>query len=47
MIEAEPSYGAANVLLFYSMMAYERIVNSSDLFSSLRVNIFGTFLKEA
>jgi SAM-dependent methyltransferase len=47
MIEAEPSYGAASVLLFYSMMAYERIVNSSDLFSSLRVNIFGTFLKEA
>jgi|HubBroStandDraft_1064217.scaffolds.fasta_scaffold14953_2 SAM-dependent methyltransferase len=45
MIEAEPSYGAAHPLLFYPMMAYERLVNSSDLFSLFRVNILGTFRK--
>jgi SAM-dependent methyltransferase len=45
MIEAEPSYGATHPLLFYPMMAYERIVNSSELFSSIRVNILGAFRK--
>jgi len=45
MIEAEPSYGAAHWLLFYPMMAYERVVNSSELFDSLRVNILGIFRK--
>jgi SAM-dependent methyltransferase len=45
MIEAEPSYGAAHALLFYPMMVYERIVNSSELFSSARVNILGAFHK--
>jgi hypothetical protein len=45
MIEAEPSYGAAHPLLFYPMMAYERVVNSSDLFSVFRVNILGTLRK--
>ncbi len=45
MVEAEPSYGAAHPLLFYPMMAYERLVNSSELFSQFRVNILGTFRK--
>jgi SAM-dependent methyltransferase len=45
MIEAEPSYGASHALLFYPMMAYERLVNSSEFFSGLRVNILGTFRK--
>lgn len=45
MIEAEPSYGAAHPLLFYPMMAYERLVNCNDLFSQFRVNILGTFRK--
>jgi SAM-dependent methyltransferase len=45
MIEAEPTYGAAHWLLFYPMMAYERVVNCSDFFSFLRVNILGTFRK--
>jgi SAM-dependent methyltransferase len=45
MIEAEPSYGSAHALLFYPMMVYERIVNSSNAFSSFRVNIFGTLRK--
>jgi hypothetical protein len=34
MIEAEPSYGAAHPLLFYPMMAYERLVKSTSLLSS-------------
>lgn len=45
MIEAEPSYGASHPLLFYPMMAYERLVNSTELLSSFRVNILGTFRK--
>lgn len=45
MIEPEPTYGAAHWLLFYPMMAYERVVNSSELFDSLRVNILGIFRK--
>jgi SAM-dependent methyltransferase len=45
MIEAEPSYGAAHPLLFYPMMAYERLVNSSEFFASVRVNILGAFRK--
>ena len=45
MIEAEPSYGAAHPLLFYPMLAYERLVNSSELFGPVRVNILGAFRK--
>jgi SAM-dependent methyltransferase len=45
MVEAEPSYGAAHAVLFYPMMAYERLVNFSDSFSGFRVNILGTFCK--
>jgi SAM-dependent methyltransferase len=45
MIEAEPSYGAAHPLLFYPMMAYERLVNSTGLLRSFRINILGTFRK--
>jgi ubiquinone/menaquinone biosynthesis C-methylase UbiE len=45
MIEGEPCYGAAHAFLFYPMMAYERFVNSSELFASLRVNILGAFRK--
>lgn len=45
MIEAEPTYGTAHWLLFYPMMAYERLVNSSEFFGSMRVNILGIFQK--
>jgi SAM-dependent methyltransferase len=47
MIEAEPSYGAAHPLLFYPMMMYERLVNSSEILSNFRVNILGTLRKPA
>ena len=39
LIEKEPSYGMRSPLLFLPMMVYERIVNSSALFQSLRANI--------
>ncbi|GGA67971.1 hypothetical protein GCM10011507_19290 [Edaphobacter acidisoli] len=39
MIEPEPSYGRAHPLLFYPMMAYERIVNLSDLLSGFRITM--------
>jgi SAM-dependent methyltransferase len=40
MVEKEPSYGMASRLLFLALTGYERLVNSADLFSMLRSNIF-------
>ena len=45
MVEKEPVYGGVSGKLFLLMMAYERIVNSSALFSGIRVNIFGVLQK--
>ena len=45
MIELEPSYGAAHPILFYPMMAYERMVNMTERMADLRVNIFGVLRK--
>jgi SAM-dependent methyltransferase len=39
MIEFEPCYGRAHPALFYPMMAYERLVNSSPWLAPLRINI--------
>jgi SAM-dependent methyltransferase len=39
MVEPEPSYGRAHALLFYPMMAYERIVNMSSALSGFRVTM--------
>lgn len=39
MVEPEPSYGRAHPLLFYPMMAYERLVNLSDALSGFRITI--------
>ncbi len=47
LIEPEPSYGRAHAALFYPMMAYERIVNSSSSFENLRVTILGSSRKPA
>ena len=41
MVEKEPSYGRRAAVLFFPMMAYERIVNSTDLLMNFRANIFG------
>jgi len=47
MIEAEPSHGTSHPPLFYPMIAYERLVEGSDLFGVFRVNILGTFRKSS
>jgi len=45
MIEKEPSYGMASRLTFYPMMAYERVVNSTEQLAGLRVNILAVLRK--
>lgn len=45
MIEKEPSYGKAHWLLFYPMMGYERLVNSSRFLERFRANILGVLKK--
>ena len=47
MIEPEPAYGRAHPLLFYPMMAYERVVNLSDTLSGLRITILLATRKSA
>jgi SAM-dependent methyltransferase len=39
LIEKEPSYGMSSRLLFLTFMAYERVVNSTELLAALRSNI--------
>jgi SAM-dependent methyltransferase len=43
MLEPEPSYGKAHAALFYPMMWYERLVNSTDALKGFRVTILGFF----
>ncbi len=45
MIEKDPSYGMSSRLLYLLFMAYERIVNSTELFAGVRVNILGVLEK--
>jgi len=45
MVEKEPSYGMYSRALFFLLMSYERVVNSSKFFPPLRGNIFGAFVK--
>jgi SAM-dependent methyltransferase len=40
LVEREPSYGMSSRLLFLIFTAYERLVNSAELFGSLRSNLF-------
>jgi SAM-dependent methyltransferase len=46
-VEKEPSYGRLHRLLFYPMMAYERLVNSSSALRCFRANLFGVVQKSA
>lgn len=39
LVESAPSYGAASRVLFVAGMAYERLVNSTELLSGLRANL--------
>lgn len=45
MVEKEPSYGRKGAVFFFPMMAYERLVNLTPAFGSLRANIFGVVAK--
>lgn len=47
LIEKEPSYGMSSRLLFLTFLAYERLVNSTELAANLRVNIFSVLRKPA
>ena len=44
-IEAEPWYGRSRALLFYPMLAYERVVDGSETFAGFRANILGVLQK--
>lgn len=44
-IEPEPSYLQFSALAFRLGVAYERMVNASELFASLRVTILGAFVR--
>jgi len=45
LIEKEPSYGANSAALFFTMMAYERLVNRWELLKVMRVNILAAAQK--
>ena len=45
LMEPEPSYGRLHAALFYPMMMYERIVNSTKFLSNFRIIIFGVCTK--
>ena len=47
LMEPEPSYGRIHATLFYPMMIYERVVNSTSLLENFRVIIFGVCTKRA
>jgi SAM-dependent methyltransferase len=46
VIEKDPSYGMSSRLLFYLFLAYERVVNSTQLMEWARVNILGAYRKK-
>lgn len=43
MVEKEPFYARRYQLLFWPMMFYEKLVNSSEIMAPFRANIFGCF----
>jgi SAM-dependent methyltransferase len=45
LIEKEPMYGLGSRLLFFPFMAYERLVNSSEVFAGFRANLLGVLRK--
>jgi hypothetical protein len=45
MVEKKPSYARSSPLLFFPMMFYERLVNSSEMFAVPRAAIFGVVRK--
>ena len=47
LVEKEPSYGMSSRALFLIFTAYERVVNSADLFASFRSSLFVVLRKLA
>jgi SAM-dependent methyltransferase len=47
LVEKEPSYGMSSRALFLPLMAYERLVNATELAKNLRSNIFAVLRKDA
>lgn len=47
LIEKEPMYGLSSRLLFFTFMAYERIVNRFDALEGLRANILAVLRKRS
>jgi SAM-dependent methyltransferase len=45
LIEPEPTYGSASRWLFFPMMWYERLVNSTETLATLRANILGVLYR--
>jgi SAM-dependent methyltransferase len=44
-VEKEPMYAMASRLMFYPLLAYERVVNASEALAGLRANIFAVLRK--
>jgi SAM-dependent methyltransferase len=47
LVEKEPSYGRASPILFYPMMVYERLVNSTERLAGLRSSIVAVLRRPA
>ncbi|MEP6743396.1 MAG: class I SAM-dependent methyltransferase [bacterium] len=47
LVEKEPSYGMSSRLLFLLFTAYERVVNSAELFASFRSSLFVVLRKRS
>jgi len=46
LVEREPSYGMSSRVLFLTFTAYERLINSAEMFASLRSSLFVVLRKE-
>jgi SAM-dependent methyltransferase len=46
LVEKEPSYGMSSRVLFFPLMAYERLVNATELAKNFRSNIFVVLRKD-
>jgi hypothetical protein len=44
-VEKEPSYASISRVLFLAFMAYERIVNATELLAWARIGLFGAYRK--
>lgn len=47
LVEKEPSYGMSSRFLFLAFTAYERLINSAEIFAQLRASLFVALRKEA